>query len=96
MGQLAMRPVDLAPLVEQRQDRRGLLGEQPVHARPAGRSIRQPAAGPAAQPAVRPPLGELEPVAGPAQRPAGVEGLLEQVEQAGLGGRVHPGRDPAT
>ena len=96
MGELAMRAVDLAPLVEQGEDLGHLVPEQPVHGRPARRSIRQLPASPTAQPAVRPPLGELELVAGPAQRPAGVEGLLEQVQQAGLGGRVHPGRDPAT
>jgi hypothetical protein len=32
----------------------------------------------------------------PAQRPAAVDRLVEQVEQPGLGGRVHPVWDPAT
>jgi hypothetical protein len=32
----------------------------------------------------------------PAQRPAGVDRIVEQVEQPGLGGRVHPAGDPAT
>jgi hypothetical protein len=45
---------------------------------------------------MRPPLDQLELVAGPAQRPAGLERLVDQVEQPRLGGRVDPGRDLAT
>jgi hypothetical protein len=52
--------------------------------------------GPAADPAVRPPLGEVEFAARAAQRPAGIEGLVEQAEQPGLGGRVDPAWDSAT
>ena len=32
----------------------------------------------------------------PAQCPARVQRLIEQIEQAGLGGRIHPVWDPAT
>jgi hypothetical protein len=35
-------------------------------------------------------------VRGPTQRPARVGRLGEQIEQASLGGRIHPQRDPAT
>lgn len=36
MRELAMTAVGLAPLVEQRQDLRGLLGQQPMHGSAAG------------------------------------------------------------
>ena len=39
---------------------------------------------------------ELEVVAGAAQRPAGIECLVEQVEQPGFGGRVDTAWDLAT
>ena len=41
-------------------------------------------------------LAELEDTAGAADGPAGIERLVNQVQQPGLGGRVDPVRDPAT
>jgi hypothetical protein len=67
-----------------------------VHRRPAGSLVRQLAAVAAGDPAVRPPLGQLQRTAGPAQRPASLERLIEQAEQPGLGGRIDAARDPAT
>jgi hypothetical protein len=96
VGELAVRPVGLAPLVEQRQDLGGLGGEQTVHRGPARCLIGQPATGTAGDPPMRPPLDQLELVTGSAQRPAGLERLVDQVEQPRLGGRVDPGRDLAT
>jgi hypothetical protein len=86
----------VSPLVEQGQDLGHLLVEQPVHRGPARRPVGQPTTGPAGDPAVRPPLRQLQLVTDPAQRPPGVDRLVEQVEQPGLGGRVHPAWDPAT
>ena len=96
MRELAMRPVDLAPFVEQGQNRINLLEQQAMHRGSARCPVDQLPAGPAGDPAVRPPLGQLQRMTDPAQCPAGVERLVQQVEQVGLGGRVHPTRDPAT
>lgn len=96
MRELAVAAVGLSPLVEQGKDLGHLLLEQPVHRDPARGPVGEPPPGPAGDPAVRPTLGHLQLTAGPAQRPAGVDRLVEQVEQPGLGGHVHPVRDPAT
>jgi hypothetical protein len=77
VGELAVRPVGLAPLVEQRQDLLGLVVEQPVHRGPARGPVGQRSAGTAGDPPMRPPLDQLELVAGSAQRPAGLERLVE-------------------
>ena len=50
----------------------------------------------AGHPAVHPQLTEFERVAGPAQRPAGIERLVNQIEQRCLGGRVDSAWDPPT
>ncbi len=70
MRELAMRPIDLAPLIEQRDDRGALVGEQPMH-RARARAVILEAAGFAALiPAPRPALGELEVLARAAMTPA--------------------------
>ena len=51
MGELAVRPVDLAPLLEQGQDLLGLLGQDSVHRGPARRAVDELSAGPAGVPA---------------------------------------------
>ena len=96
MGELAMRPVDLAPLIEQGQDLLRLDAEQPMARRTTRCVVDESAAGPPDQPSVRAPLGQLEPGAGSPQRPARRERLVGQIEQACLGGRVDSGRDTAT
>ena len=96
MGEFAVGPVELAPLVEQRQDLLGLLGQQPVHRGPARRLVGQLAAGSSGDPAVCPPLRQLHAPARPAQGPARLQGLIKQVQQGGLGGRADRVRDPAT
>jgi hypothetical protein len=70
MRELAMAAVGLAPLVKQGQNLGGLLRQQAMHRRPTRRLVGEPAAGPAGDPPVRPPLDQLELVTHPAQRPA--------------------------
>ncbi len=82
MGELAVGPVDLTPLIEQRQNLLGLDGEQPMHRGPSRRIVDESAAAPAEQPPVRAPLGQLEPGAGSPQRPARRQRLIGQIEQA--------------
>ena len=77
MGELAVRAVGLAPLVEQGQDLLGFLRAQPVHGRPARSLVGELPAGLACDPAVRASLGQVELTADAAQRPARVEGLTE-------------------
>ena len=96
MGQLAVRPVGLPPLFEEGQHLLGLCGQQGVHRRPARCTVGQGAAGAAAQPAVHPPLRQLQDLAGMPQPPAAIQGLLNQIEQAGLGDHIDPAWDPAT
>jgi hypothetical protein len=96
VSQLAVRPVGLAPLIEQGQNLSGLLRQQPVHRCAAWDLVGELAAGPAGDPAVRANLTELQHPSSRADRPPAVESVIEQVQQAGLGGRVHPVRDPAT
>ena len=96
MGELAVGPVDIAPLVEQGQDLGGLLGQDAVHRGPAGLGIGQFPVSPAGVPAVSTDLADPEHPARPAGRPTGLDGGVDQVQQPGLGDRVHPARDPAT
>ena len=96
MGQLAVGSVSFAPLVEERRNLGHLLIEQPMHRRPARRPVGQLADGTARQPAVRADFPELQFATGAAQRPTLLERLIEQLQQAGLGGRVDPARDPTT
>ena len=96
MGQLAVRAVGLAPFLEQRQDRLGLLGEQAVHRGSTRRGISQAPHAAPGPPPVRTDLTELELVAGPPHRPAPRDGLVDQVQQSRLRGRLDPGRDRAT
>lgn len=96
MREFAMRPVDLAPLFEQGQDLLGLLRQEAVHRGPARLGVSELAAGPAGVPAVGPDLADLEHPTGSSDRPARLDRLIDQVEQAGLGGRVDAPGDPAT
>ena len=96
MRELAVGPVDLAPLLEQGQDLFCLLRQDAVHRGPAGLGVGELAAGPAGVPAVGPDLPELEDRAGPSDLPARPDGFVDQVEQARLGGRVDAPGDPAT
>ena len=81
MRELAVRAVDLAPLLGQREDRGDLLGPQGVH-RPAARpAIFQRVGGLARLPVARAPLAQAEHAARPAQAPARAGRLSDQAEQ---------------
>jgi hypothetical protein len=93
--ELSMRPIDIAPGLEQLNDRRDLLGAQAVH-RAARLQIAETVGITPAPPPPRPPLAQLEIAAGATVLPAAGDGLIDQVEQLVLGGRVDATRDPAT
>ncbi len=96
MGQLTVRPVNLAPLVEQRHDLGGLVGQDPVGWVAARRVVVELVTLTTGQPPPRPTLPEVQFAAGPAQRPTRGNGMVDQLEQPCLGGRVDAQRDPAT
>ena len=96
MGELAMRPVGLAPLLEQGQDLLHFLSEEPVHRGPARSTVDQLAPGPASEPAVGPDLAELEHATGATDRPPRLDRVVDQVQQAGLGGRIDAAWNVAT
>ncbi len=96
MGELAVRPVDIAPLLEQRQDLGRLLGQDAMHRRAAGWPVDEATKRPTGQPAVCPDLAELQRLRGATQCPALIDGFVEQAQQGGLGGRVNTARDSAT
>ncbi len=95
MGELAVGAVDLAPLVEQRHDLGDLPVEQAVQRAAARTAVFELVGGAAAKPPVGPHRARLQHPAGRTELEAGRHGPLEQVQQAGLGGRVDPGWDPA-
>ncbi len=96
MRQLSMRAVDLAPLIEQGQDRLDLLSEQTMHRRPARSQVAQPTTLTSSEPTLRTPLGQVEHRARTTKCPPRSQGLVQRIEQAGLGGRIDSVRDPAT
>ena len=96
MGELAMRAVHLTPLLEHRQDLRGLAGEQAVHRPATGPLVGQRAARGALGPAVRPDPAELQHLGGAGHTPALLHRGGEQPEQGLLGGRVDSAWDSAT
>jgi hypothetical protein len=96
VGELAVGAVGLAPLIEQPHDLGDLPVQQAVHWTPTRRKVGDEfTGGPPAQPPVDAQLVDLQHLAGRPHRPALLAGLLEQVQQPGLGGRTHPGRDLA-
>ena len=96
MSELAVRPVGLAPLLEQGQDLLHFLSEEPVHRGPARSTVSELASGPAGEPAVRSDLAELQKRTGAADRPPCLDRVVDQVQQAGLGGRIDAAWDVAT
>src|SRR5665213_1215139 len=94
--ELAVGPVGLTPLMEQHDDLSGLLLQQAVHRRAARSRVLQPTGVAPAEPPIRPQLTEFKLPAGPAQRPTLIGGLIKQLEQARLGGRVDSAGDLAT
>src|SRR5215217_3068453 len=96
VSELAVGTVELAPLIEQPQDLGDLPVQQAVHRAATRRPVLELAGGTPAQPPVDAQLIDLKHLAGCPDRPALSRGLLQQLQQPGLGGRIHPGRDPAT
>lgn len=96
MSELAVRAVGLAPLLKQREDLLDFLSQEPMHRGPTRRPVDQLAPGSAGEPAVGPDLAELEDTADASDRPAGLDSFVDQVEQAGLGGRIDAAWDAAT
>ena len=96
MRELAVRPVGLAPLLEQGQDLLHLLGEEPVHWGPTRRPVRELGPASSGEPAMSPDLAELKHATGAPDRPPGLDRFVDQVQQAGLGGRVDAAWDTAT
>jgi hypothetical protein len=96
VGEFAVRAVGLAPLLEQGQDRLGLGGQRPVHRGPARDTVGESAPASAGEPAMRPDLPELQHAAGPSDRPPGLNRVVDQAQQGGLGGRIDTAWDMAT
>ena len=96
MSELAVRPVGLAPLLEQGQDLLDFLSQQPMHRGPARHPIDQVPPSPAGEPAVGSDLTELEHTADTSDRPPSLDCFVDQVEQGGLGGRIDAAWDAAT
>jgi hypothetical protein len=93
--ELAMRAIDIAPALEQLEDRGDLLGAQAVD-RAARLAVPETVGIAPAAPPPRPALVQLEIGAGAAVLPAAGDGPVDQAEQLMLGGRVDATRDPAT
>ena len=96
MSQVAVGAVDLAPLLEQRHDLGLLSVQQPVDRVAAGLVVHQTVGGTSGAPPPRAPLGQLQHLASAAMASAVLDRPVDQLQQACLGGRVHPARDPAT
>src|SRR5690606_15859342 len=91
MGELAVRPVDVGPVVEHRDDLVLFGGCEPVRRVPARRRVIEPRTdGDTVTPAFEPPLRQLQIAARLAGGPAAGLGVFDQIDQRGLGGRVDP------
>ena len=93
--ELAVRPVDLTPGLEQRQDRGPFGGQQTVQRGTPRGPVDQLPAVPPMLPTGQPGVVDTEPGGRPPRRPARVDGVVHQVQQAGLDACVHSGRDRA-
>jgi hypothetical protein len=95
VGQLAVAAVGLAPRLEQRHDRSPLVLQQPVQRMPTRSPVGQLSGRAANEPAAAPHMIEPEQVSCAPGRPAALDGVVDQLEQAGLDVLVHPRRDRA-
>jgi len=96
VGELAVRPAGLAPLVEQLDDLGLLGGQQAIDRRPARLPVIQAPGRPPAQPPIGPHPVQLQQPARAVQAPAGIGRVLDQLQQAALGDLIDPARNPAT
>ncbi len=92
-----MRAVDVAPVVEHRDDL-GFFGQgESTHRIPARRCvIERHAVGNPAAPSFQPALRQLKVAARAASGPPGGLGVSDQVEQCCIGRRWNPAWEPAT
>jgi hypothetical protein len=74
VSEVAMGPINLAPLVEQPENLGGLVGQDTVHRRAARGPVGQPAAGPADHLALHPTLRQLQHPTRRPYRPALLDG----------------------
>ena len=95
MRQLAVRAIDLTPLVGQLEDRGDLLGPERVHRPPARPAILQPPGGLTRLPEARAPLRQPEHPARMSEAPPGARGLGEQPQKRRLDTGVDARRDRA-
>jgi hypothetical protein len=84
VDELARGAVDLAPLVEQRDDLGDLLGQQLMDRPAARRRVLQQVGGATPQPSPRAPLAQLQRRARRPHRPSLVDGMIEQGQQPSL------------
>ena len=95
MGELAVRPVDLSPGLEQGHDRGPFGLQQPVQRMPAWGPVGElPGLTPGLPPA-QPNVIETEQARRPPRRPAALDSMIDQVKQAGLDTLFHAWRDQA-
>src|SRR5829696_8308081 len=97
MRELAVRPVNLGPLVEHRDDLVLLQGCEAMDRVPARWLVVETVAGGRpAPPPLQSTLGQLEVTARVPCRPATLDRAVDHADQRDLGGRVDPPWDPAT
>ena len=98
MCELAVAAVDVAPALEQLQDRPALCWGDGVHRGAARSVVVEAARASAVLPAAAPAVVELEHRASPRCAPAFVDGAVDEVQQgrfgAGLNTRGHAGGHP--
>ena len=98
MSELAVAAVDVAPALEQLQDRPALCGGDGVHRGAARSVVVEAARASAVLPAAAPAAVELQHGAGPSCRPALLQGAVHEVQQArldaGFDTRGHAGGHP--
>jgi len=94
VGELAVRAVDLAPVLDQVEHRLFFVGQDPMQRVPAGAAVLEGPIGPAEPPALHTPTAHTQNVTRLLQRPARRLRVVVQHEQGGLllGGETAEGR----
>ena len=93
MSELATRSVDVAPLIEQRQDLSLLPLQEPADRVPARAGVTEAALSSASLPPPRPTPAQFDHRTRPVQRPAGIDRTVDQGQQRRHGGPVDTGGD---
>ena len=95
MRELAVRNVDVAPVVEEGNDGGFFPVEQAMYRVPARRTISERVRGPAAMPAPCPLPVDLEHTTDPCQAPARLDSVIDDLEETFFCGRINTRRDRA-